>query len=180
VGKISGNRLHLRVRRSLVVGAVVSIVVAAALIATALFAEFPAGSQTVSAGTAWRINSSAGYAVSVTIAWTGGVPTTHALLVDATPQCTNPNGVVASATGAQGTFHALLLPGHTYAILACNNQSWETATFTLLSQRVPQYTIPLLAAGGAMVLLAVVLFVFAARPAKYAPRIVPRRHFPHR
>lgn len=167
-------------RRPYAAGGIALFVVAAALFGVALLAEFPAGSHTTTAGTAWKISSSTTYAVSVTISWVGGVNATHAYLVDATPDCASVTGVVASGTGMQGSFRAVLEPGKQYELLACDGASWQPVTFTLSAQRVLLYTVPFLAGGAAAVIAGVTVLVLGTRPPRYIAPRPPRRYYPHR
>lgn len=179
-GKITRGPVASGVQRRLAAIGILCFLLAGILLPVALLVEFPAGSQTVSAGSSWRIAPATGYPLSVRVDWTGGVGATKAYLVDQTPSCTGTAGVVVVATGPSGSFRAELDPGKSYELFACTNASFQTVTFTAFAQRVPVYTIPLLAAGAAAIVGGVTFLVLGSRPPRYRPPQLPRRYPAHR
>lgn len=118
-------------RKGRFIAGVVLLLIGIGLVGLSLAVNASTSSQTVPAGSAWVITPTSSSAVTADISWTANNASTQTYLVTGTAVCSDPTGVVASGSGASGSFSATLSPGGHYSLYACSGASYETAQFSM-------------------------------------------------
>ena len=164
-------------KRSWLAGSALLGILAVVLFLVALFVPFPEGSHTTTTGTAWSITPASGASSQVTVQWSGGVSSTQAYLTRSPPDCASISGVLASGSGASGSFTALLDAGTTYWLVACDGRAWQPVTFTLVAVGATAYAQPLEVGGAFAACGCVVLLFLGLKPGSFgrSALVSPRR-----
>ncbi|HUI38164.1 MAG TPA: hypothetical protein VLY85_00875 [Thermoplasmata archaeon] len=123
-------------RRGLVVAGAVVAVVGLLLVVASVAINGASTSQTIPAGSALTLTPNGVGSIGLSGSWSGGTSDTKVYLVTGTPACPSPTGVVASGSGASGSFSATLQSGTQYSVFACTPDGYQAVSFSYTSSGI--------------------------------------------